>query len=63
MTETQMSLTESEVALVLAERKKLADYLEREALKKTCKHHWSYRGEYRGESSYVCYTCGETKWE
>jgi hypothetical protein len=63
MTETQMWLSESEVALVLAERKRIAEAYEREAKKKFCQHYWSYRGEWRGENSYECYKCGETKWE
>lgn len=63
MTETQMSLSEAEVNIVLAERKKIAECRERAEKRITCQHKWSYRGEWRGNSFYECRNCEETKRE
>lgn len=63
MSEVQMWLTESEVEFILAARKIDAERKARFEKQQTCQHDWSYRGEWRGESSYECHKCGETKWE
>ena len=58
-----MTLTEKEKQVVLRYREEQARIQAVIQKRKTCEHKWSYRGEYRGESGYECFKCGETKWE
>lgn len=58
-----MTLTPSEVQVVLKERQRVLDAQAREYKKANCVHDWAYRGEWRGDSHYICYKCDETKWE
>lgn len=61
-TETQMWLSEAEVRLVIAERKKIAEYREREAKKKICEHELVYWGHGHNDDWYECHKCGYGEW-
>lgn len=58
-----MILTEEEKKLVLRHREDVQRSKERAEKKRTCKHDWTYRGEWRGDSFYECFKCGATKSE
>jgi hypothetical protein len=58
-----LELSEEEIKLVEDHRRKKSDAEALRAKRLVCQHYWSYQGEWRGESSYQCRLCGETKWE
>ncbi|MGZ8887922.1 MAG: hypothetical protein ACXW1D_00020 [Halobacteriota archaeon] len=58
-----MMLTPSEVQVVLKERQRVLDAQALAYKKANCLHDWTYRGEWRGSSGYICYKCDENKWE
>lgn len=54
---------EKEIALINQHRKEQAAAKALREKQANCKHDWSYRGEYRGRSGYVCYLCDSCKSE
>jgi muconolactone delta-isomerase len=58
-----MTLTDEEKKLVLEHRARQKEYADRRAKQASCQHDWTYRGEWRGDSHYECFRCGDTKFD